>query len=149
MRVVVGALQAVTQLLVLPAHPGRRPRRVLAPVSRFGVELGRSAALSGEDLHDTTDRFRTVERRGGAAQNLDAIDLLQGDKLQRRRAQRGRTDAHTVDQYQGMRAVGAANEQTLRATRPTALGKLDAGLTREQFAQRRLARCFDFFTINH
>ena len=83
------------------------------------------------------------------AQNFDALDLLQRNEFQRRRAERGRTDAHAVDQYQGMRAVGAANKQTLRTTRPTALGKLDAGLPREQFAQRRLARRFDFFTINH
>ena len=55
-------------------------------------------AAAREDLDHAADRVGAVEAGAGAAQDLDAVDLGQAQRVEVRQAERGRADPHAVDQ---------------------------------------------------
>ena len=97
-----------------PARSGERAdaaQRAVAAGLGAEVELRRSAAFPGDDVHHAADRVRAVQRALRAAQHLDALD--RADRHHREvvvAARRGRiVDPHAVDQHQRLARLAPRN----------------------------------------
>src|SRR3546814_5434240 len=70
----------------------------------------RTVVAAGEDLDHAADRFRTIEARARAAHDLDAVDLVDRQVLERRQPGADRAHAHAIDQHQHLVGFGAAHD---------------------------------------
>src|SRR5690606_16409731 len=82
---------------------------------------------TGEYLHDTTHRIGAVDGGAGAAQHLDALDLIDAQVLQAGTSHGGGAHAHAINQNQALRSTGTANVQAVGRAPATVVGDLDAG----------------------
>ena len=87
---------------------------------------------TGEDLHHTTDGVAAVKRRQRALHYLDALQQGGGQVLQRSTADGAGVEAHAIDQYQRMVAVGAANEHGGVLANAAAAAEFQAGVEAQQ-----------------
>src|SRR3546814_4630995 len=77
----------------------------------------RTVVAAGEDLDHAADRFRTIEARARAAHDLDAVDLVDRQVLERRQPGADRAHAPAIDQHQHLVGFGAAHEEDRKSTR--------------------------------
>jgi hypothetical protein len=127
---------------------GRELPRVVRAVAHARARLRRARRGAREHLDDAADRVGAVQARRGSAQDLDALDLVERDGLERRRARRSGRDAQPVDQHQRLRRVGATQEHARRAARPAVLHDLDAGLSLQELGEALRAAAPDLFGID-
>ncbi len=118
-----------------------------ADTRMWAQAVGRVAA-TGEHLDHTTDRIRAIQGRTRAADDLDPLDLLQRQVLQRGQARAGRTDAHAIDQDEGVVGLGATQKQRAELAQPALVDDADASATAQQFRQRMRAAAFDLGAVD-
>src|SRR3546814_8642644 len=87
----------------------------------------RAVVAAGEDLDHAADRFRTIEARARAAHDLDAVDLVDRQVLERRQPGADRAHAHAVDQHQHLVGFGAAQEHVAQLAVAALVADVDAG----------------------
>ena len=133
------ALRALAAERHRVVEPGLRAARAHAAVTRSAATDGhvaedvcRSLAAPREDLHHAAHGVGTVEAGAGAAQHLDALDLGQADGLELHLPERGRADAHAVDQHHRVARAGTADEHARVLARPAVARNLHAGLAAQQ-----------------
>ena len=103
--------------------------------ARATAHAGVSFAATGEHLDHPADRIGAVQGGTRAAHDLDALDLLQREVLQRGEARRGRTHAHAIDQEQRVIGFGAAQEQGAELAQAALVDQGHAGAAAQQFRQ--------------
>ena len=112
---------------------GTRRDRVVSPKTRMRVGPDDLITASSENLDDTTNRFRSIQARARPAHDLDALDLIQGQKLESRGTDGGRIQFDSVYQCQHVPGVSAAQKNAGILTVTTITGHLEAGLPCQQF----------------
>src|SRR3546814_10244926 len=70
--------------------------------------------LAGENMDNAADRIRTPQRRARAAHDFDALDLLGRQMREVEQPRAGGSDAHAVDQDQGLVGIGATQKNRRR-----------------------------------
>ena len=120
----------------------RRPARTRRDLRTRGRG---AVAAPGEDLDHAADPAGTVEAGNVAADDLDALDFVEHDVLDRRSADRGVLHTHAVDDDQGLGAAAAAHEQAGDRADTAVLGVLEPGLPLQQRRQIHRLRVADVF----
>ena len=111
---------------------GGLARRVAAVVEH-DVRAGGAGAARDEVDH-AADGVGAVDRGTRTFDDLDPLEQLGREILQRRSADRARVDAHTVDHDDGLLAVGAADEQRQRLAGTPAAADVEARMETQQVA---------------
>ena len=93
------------------AHPSRGQSVVPASGTEACITSQPRLPSAREDLHDTAHRIAAVQRGHRSPHDLDALDGVERQVVERGRVQRGRADAHAVDQQQHMTRFQAAHEE--------------------------------------
>src|SRR5439155_19590497 len=114
-----------------------------------GLPAQAALALAREDLDDAADRIGAVQARRRPAQDLDAFDLRQVERLEFGLAERRRADSHAVDQDHGAVRARAADEVARALARPAVADDLHAGDAPEQILDRIGARLADGVAVDH
>jgi len=109
-RSLVSALERVSERALRPAEARRRLARPVGPVARARIERGRPLAATREHLDDAAHRIGSIKARRRSAQDLDVVDKIERDCLERGRSRSRRPRAHPVNQHEGLVAVDAAKE---------------------------------------
>src|SRR6202158_2048650 len=91
------------------------------------AELERAAAFGGDEIDDSADRRRAVERTPRAAHDLDAVKIVAGQAGKVEGASRAAVGVDAVDQDQRLGRTRAANRDVGLVARRPALVDLDAG----------------------
>ncbi len=115
------------------ARDARAPRVVVAE-TRLRAQAGVVAAARDHVDH-AADRVRAVERRARALDDLDALDQLGRDVLDRGAADGAGVDAQPVHQHQHVVRLRAAQEQRGLLARPAEARHLDARARAQHVAQ--------------
>ena len=140
--VVEAGRHAVGDLPAAPVRPDRAVRRVLAAVAGVDAAAAFSRRLR-DDVHDAVEGVGAVERRAGAANDLDALDVLDGDGeiAPERRAEQVGVHAAAVEQDEHLvrQALVEAAHRDL-GLRPRRLHDVDAGEAPEELGDLRDAR---------
>src|SRR3546814_7561612 len=95
----------------------------------------RPVVAAGEDLDHAADRFRTIEARARAAHDLDAVDLVDRQVLERRQPGADRAHAHAIDQHQHLVGFGAAHEDVAQLAVAALVADVDAGAAAQQVGE--------------
>ena len=126
-----------------PSGRCRRCRRRRRYAAVAGGDA-RAFELAREDLDHAADRVRAPVARARTAHDLDALDRIERQLLERERAGVGRRRAHAVDQHQHVIGVRAAQEQRGLLARRRRCGRdrcRPAGATDRARRARRSRRC--------
>ena len=141
-EVVVAGGEAPRELAVAARGPEAAVRRALGAVAADDAALT-FAGLLGDDVDDAVEGVGAVERRAGAAHDLDALDVLDADRerLPDRGAEEVDVDAAAVDEDEGL--VREALVEAADAHLGLAAGDLhdvDAGEAPQELGDLRDAR---------
>jgi hypothetical protein len=125
--------------------------RGLAVAAHAGAAArGRRAAVAaGEHLDHTADGFRSVQRRARPAHDLDPVDQLQRQVLEREQAGGRRTRAHAVDQHQHVVRLGAAQEHGGELAGTALVRQRDPGAPAQQVRQVARLAALDRGAVDH
>ena len=136
---------------IVHAAPEARAHRLrIIGAVAGGQGIGRRGARAfGEDLDHAADRVRAVDAGQWTGDDFDALDLVERNVLERRRAGRGRADPHAVDQHQRVRAVRAAHEYRARLPAAAVARDLDAAKPLQQRGQRLRPAFGDILSGDH
>src|SRR3546814_11527865 len=113
----------------------RRPPRatrtdtLFPDTTLFRSHAGRERAVvaAGEDLDHAADRFRTIEARARAAHDLDAVDLVDRQVLERRQPGAARAHAPALDQHPPLVRFAAAHEAISPLSFASPVSPVDSG----------------------
>ena len=122
---------------------------VVLPTSQAMRGANAAAIAAGEDLDHAADRVGAVQARTRAAHDLDAVDHVDRQVLERRQAGGRRADADAVDQHQHVVGFGAAHEQRGQLARRRPGWRRDAGAAAQQVGQRARLAAFDLLAVDH
>ena len=125
------------------AGPGGGPVGRLRAEARARGVTGRAGALLGKDLDDAADRVRAPHARTRPAHDLDALNERHGDQRKRGRADRGRADAHAVNNQQQMVRLRAAHPDAADLAMAAAIVHIDAGYAAQQGLQALRLQAFN------
>jgi hypothetical protein len=148
-RLPVADLQAEAGVSGLTAVTGAQGSGVEAAGTSGEIRRRGALASTGENLDHSADGLGAVQMAGRPAQDLDALDLVEGNVFQGRGAGGGGADTHAVHQHQGMAGIGAAQVDGGGGAGPAAAGNFHAGLGLQQFRQGGLACGADVRGGNH
>src|SRR5690606_30225194 len=104
------------------------------------------ATATGEDLNHPAHGLRTVQAGTRPTDDLDTLDLLHRDALQRGAAGGGRADPDAVDQHQHVLVAGAANGHRGALAAPAVAGDADSGQALQQLRHAAGLLAFDLVT---
>ena len=136
--------QVAGEVGVEPAEPEapRRLRREELVAARLDADpAARRRAAAGDDLHDAAHRARAVERRVGAAHDLEARRAVGREGREVEAAEIGVVQRDAVPEHQRVARVGAAGEQRGRLAGRAGAHDLEAGDRAQEIDRvERLAR---------
>ena len=143
--------EVVPGVLAAAGQPGLAAQQAVAAgghaEGRPQAAIARTAA--GEDLDHSPDRVGAVQAGTRAAHDLDALDLLHRNLLERRQPGADRSHPHAIDQQQGMSGVGAAQEQRGLLAVAAAVGEAHPGQPGQQVRHRQRLQPLDVGTGDH
>ncbi len=87
---------------------------------------------AGEDLNHAAHGIGSMNGRTRSAQNLDALDLIDTEKLQRRTTSGSRARSYTVDQHQRLSRARTADIKAIAGAAASVVGNLNTGHLRQQ-----------------
>ena len=131
-----GEIGAEPAALATQAQPGAGFAQAVAAGADHCPRLQATVFAAGEDLDHAADGIGAVQARMRAAHDLDPLDQLHRQILQRRQAGGGRADPHPVHQHQQLVGSGAAQEQRGLLAQAAHVGQVDAGAAGQQLLQR-------------
>ena len=130
-QVAFGVVAAAGEVEVEPAvralHVGLLAEGRVAAGLQVHRALHRAGALLGDDVHHAADGVRAVERRLRAAHDLDALDRVERDLRQLRRAEGRALHTHAVHEHLDLVGVGAADADARVAAEPSEALDVHAG----------------------
>jgi len=132
-----------------PANACTDPLRVEAADAETEGRRERTPRPAGEDLDHAAQRLRAVQAGERSAHDLDALDLLDRDVLQRGAAAGRRPDPDAVHQHQHVVGLGAAQEQRRRLAGAAVVGQRHPGRAAQQVRQRVGLQAFDVVAVDH
>ena len=133
----------------MPPHACGQLRGAAAADADEGFGLRWTDTLPGENLDHPPDGIRPIERRSRPAQDFDALDLIEGQILERGQSQSRRPERHAIDQQKRMAGSAAAGKETGDLARATLRCDLQTRLLGQQLRQGRCAGGFDGGTVDH
>jgi len=105
---VVIRLHAEAPVFVAAGDARRSLARVVGAEAGEGLAAQAGGAPFGDDVDDAADGVRPVERRRRAAQDFDALHVVQRHEAQGRAAEVDGVDRQAVDQHLGLNGFSAA-----------------------------------------
>ena len=118
-----------------PRHAARHRARRIRAVAGRDVCRKVLGAAAREHLDHAADRVGAVQARRRSAQHLDALDLVERNRLERRGPGRRRGETNAVDQHQRLRRIRAAQEHAGHRRRSAVLDDFGAGLPLQQLGE--------------
>src|SRR5262249_17030683 len=119
-------LHRVAHRVVAASHAGVRVPCPITAVARARIPGESLRAAAVEPRAPAADRTAPIEPRRGPPHYFEALDLVEWNRFERRRAGGRRCDAHAVAQPQRLPAVRAAQENPRSRPGTAVLHDLDA-----------------------
>src|SRR5690606_38973896 len=148
----VGALvrqvDAEPAALAAAADAGAGLAQAVAADAQPHARRERAVVAAGEDLDHAADRFRAVQARARTAHDLDAVDLVDRQVLERSQPGADRAHAHAVDQHQHLVGLGAAHEHVAQLAVAALVADVDAGAAAQQVGEAARLAAHDLVVVD-